>query len=165
MKRVVIIATVMAFLCSIFIVGSAMAADTPATIGPKKIPLQGQTVNSLKGRVYAQWADNPDGEVLFGILYWNTSDPAEGEPSGRTSDTMDVRPPDPLLVCCAWGFTGGTEKNNPYAGWYNPGSTVRLKVQNKSLMDRLVKASQELVAVQVSLRGNTITSFTVLSAD
>ncbi len=164
MKRVVIIATVIAFLCSIFIVSFAMAADV-ATIGPKKIPLVGQTVSSLKGRVYAQWSDNPDGEILFGILYWNTADPASAEPSGRTSDTMEVRPPEELFTCCAWGFTGGTDKNNAYAGWYNPGITVRLKVESKSLMDRLVKASQELIAVEVNLRGNTITNFTVLRYD
>ena len=63
------------------------------------------------------------------------------------------------------GFLRRWEKNNTYAGWYNPGSTVRLKVQNKSLMDRLVKASQELIAVEVSLRDNTITNFTVLQYD
>lgn len=162
MKKVVIIATVSLFLISLFAVGSVMAADS-AKIG--KYTLQGEKVSSLKGRVYAQWADNPDGEVLFGILYWNTADPASGEPSGRSSDTLDVRPPDPLVACCAWGFTGGTEKNNPYAGWYNPGSTVRLKVKDKALMDQLIKASQELVGMEVSLKGRTITGFKVLSQD
>ena len=161
MKRVVIITTVTLFLFSVFMVGNAMAGA--ATIG--KTTLQGTQVSSLKGRVYAQWADNPDGEVLFGILYWNTADPASGEPSGRSSNTLDVRPPDPLFACCAWGFTGGTERNNPYAGWYNPGSTVRLKVQNKALMDRIIKASQDLVAMEVSLRGRTITGFKVLAAE
>ena len=78
---------------------------------------------------------------------------------------MEVRPPEELFTCCAWGFTGGTDKNNAYAGWYSPGSTVRLKVQSKSLMDRLVKASQDLIAVEVSLSGNTITNFTVLRYD
>ena len=124
MKRVVIIATVMAFLCSIFIVSFAMAADV-ATIGPKKIPLVGQAVSSLKGRVYAQWADNPDGEILFGILYWNTADPASAEPSGRTSDTMEVRPPEELFTCCAWGFTGGTDKNWEEEGRWQEGRTDR----------------------------------------
>lgn len=162
MKRVVIIATAALFLISVFMVGSAMA-ESAATIG--KYSLQGTKVSSLKGRVFAQWADNPDGEILFGILYWNTADPASGEPSGRSSTTMDVRPPDPLFVCCAWGFTGGTERNNPYAGHYLPGSTVRLKVKSKSLMDRLIKASQDLVAVQVSLDGRTVTGFKVLEAD
>ncbi len=161
MKRVVI-ATAVLFLMSVLFTSFAMAAGA-AKIG--KHTLQGTKVSSLKGRVYAQWADNPDGELLFGILYWNTADPASGDPSGRSSDTLDVRPPDPLLACCAWGFTGGAEKNNPYAGWYNPGSTVRLKVKNKSLMDRIIKASQDLVAMEVSLKGRTITNFKVLASD
>lgn len=162
MKRVVILATATVFLLSL-VTGFAMAADPAATIG--KFSLQGKQVSSLKGRVYAQWADNPDGEILFGVLYWNTSDPASGEPSGRTSTTLDVRPPDPLFVCCSWGFTGGTERNNPYAGHYSPGSTVRLKVKDKSLMDRMIKASQDLVAMEVSLDGRTVTGFKVLAAD
>ncbi len=161
MKRVVI-ATAVLFLLSVLFTSFAMAAGA-AKIG--KQTLQGTKVTSLKGRVYAQWADNPDGELLFGILFWNTDDPASGDPSGRVSNTLDVRPPDPLFACCAWGFTGGTEKNNPYAGWYNPGSTVRLKVQSKSLMDRIIKASQDLVALEVSLKGRTITGFKVLAAD
>jgi len=163
MKKVVIIATASIFLLSMVLGGFAFAADKAATIG--KYTLQGTTVSSLKGRVYSQWADNPDGEILFGILFWNTDDPASGDPSGRTSDTLDVRPPDPLYVCCSWGFTGGTEKNNPYAGWYNPGSTVRLKVKDKALMDQMIKASQDLVGMEVSLKGRTVTSFKVLSAD
>ncbi len=163
MKRVVIIATVTLFLMSGLIVG-AMAADPAATIG--KFSLEGEKVNSLKGRVYAQWADNPDGEILFGILYWNdTGGPGEADPSGRTSTTHDVRPPDPLFTCCAWGFTGGAERNNPYAGHYSPGSTVRLKVQDKALMDRLIKASQDLVGIEVSLNGRTVTGFKVLAAE
>ncbi len=161
MKRVVV-ATAVLFLMSVLFTSFAMAAGA-AKMG--KTTLQGTKVSSLKGRVYAQWADNPDGEVLFGILYWNTDDPASGDPSGRVSDSLEVRPPDPLFVCCAWGFTGGTERNNPYAGWYNPGSTVRLKVQNKSLMDRIIKASQDLVAMEVSLKGRTITGFKVLPAE
>ena len=163
MKRVVLIATASVFLMSLIVVGFAMAADEAATLG--KTTLKAEKVTSLKGRVYSQWADNPDGEVLFGVLYWNTSDPASGEPSGRASTNLDVRPPDPLFVCCAWGFTGGTEKNNPYAGHYLPGSTVRLKVKDKALMDQLVKAAQDLVAMEVSLDGRTITSFKVLQAE
>lgn len=162
MKRVVIIATTTLFLISVFMINFAMA-ESAATIG--KTTLQGTQVSSLKGRVYAQWADNPDGEVLFGILYWNTADPASGEPSGRASNTLDVRPPDPLFACCAWGYTGGAERNNPYAGWYNPGSTVRLKVKDKSLMDRIIKDAQNLVAMEVTLSGRTITGYKVLAAD
>ena len=163
MKRVVLIATASLFLMSLIFVGFAMAADEAATLG--KTTLKADKVTSLKGRVYAQWADNPDGEVLFGVLYWNTSDPASGEPSGRSSTNLEVRPPDPLFVCCAWGFTGGADKNNPYAGHYSPGTTVRLKVKDKALMDQLIKASQDLVAMEVSLDGRTITGFKVLQAD
>ncbi len=163
MKRVVLIATASLFLMSLIFVGYAMAADEAATLG--KTTLKAEKVTSLKGRVYAQWADNPDGEILFGVLYWNTSDPASGEPSGRASTMYDVTLPDPLFVCCAWGFTGGTEKNNPYAGHYSPGTTVRLKVKDKALMDQIIKASQDLVAMEVSLSGRTITGFKVIKAD
>ncbi len=163
MKRVVLIATASLFLMSLIFVGYAMAADEAATLG--KTTLKAEKVTSLKGRVYAQWADNPDGEILFGVLYWNTSDPASGEPSGRASTMYDVTPPDPLFVCCAWGFTGGTEKNNPYAGHYSPGTTVRLKVKDKALMDQIIKASQDLVAMEVSLSGRTITGFKVIQAE
>ncbi len=163
MKRVVLIATASLFLMSLIFVGYAMAADEAATLG--KTTLKAEKVTSLKGRVYAQWADNPDGEILFGVLYWNTSDPASGEPSGRASTMYDVTLPDPLFVCCAWGFTGGTEKNNPYAGHYSPGTTVRLKVKDKALMDQIIKASQDLVAMEVSLSGRTITGFKVIQAE
>ncbi len=162
MKKVVIIAAASFFLFSLVAVGSSMAAG-PAKIG--KTTLEGATVNSLKGRVYAQWADNPDGEILFGILYWNDGEPASGDPSGRSSTSMDVRPPDPLFTCCSWGFTGGTEKNAAYSGHYSPGSTVRLKVKDKALMDQLIKASQDLVAMEVSLNGRTVTGFKVLAAE
>lgn len=163
MKRVVLIATASLFLMSLIFVGFAAAADEAATLG--KTTLKSEKVASLKGRVFAQWADNPDGEVLFGVLYWNTNDPASGDPSGRSSTSLEVRPPDPLFVCCAWGFTGGTEKNNPYAGWYHPQTTVRLKVKDKALMDQLIKASQDLVAMEVRLDGRTITGFKVLQAE
>jgi len=78
---------------------------------------------------------------------------------------MDVRPPDPLFVCCAWGFTGGEAKNNPYAGWYHAAQTVRLNVKDKSLMDKIIKASQDLTALEVTLDGRTITDFKVLKKD
>jgi len=136
-----------------------------ATIGDMK--LDGKIATSLKGRVYSHWADNPNGEILFGIQYWNTGEPGEtGKPLGRYSDDRNPAIPDPLFVCCAWGFTGGEEKNNPYAGWYNPQTTVRLRVKNSSLMKQITQASQKLVAMEVQLSGgNTITSFKVLEAE
>jgi len=139
--------------------------DDIATIGDMK--LDGKIASSLKGRVYAHWADNPDGEVLFGIQYWNTTNPGEtGNPLGRASDDRNPAIPDPLFACCAWGFTGGEEKNNPYAGWYNPQTTVRLRVKDSSLMKQITEASQKLVAMEVQLSGgNTITGFKVLEAE
>jgi len=133
-----------------------------ATIGGEA--LVGKVATSLKGRVYAHWADNPDGEILFGIQYWNTSEPAEtGDPLGRSSDDRSVLIPDPLFVCCGWGYQGGEEANGPYAGWYNPQTTVRLRVKDSSLMKRLTEASQKFVAMEVQLSGgNTITGFTIL---
>jgi len=137
----------------------------PATIG--SMTLDAKPVSSLKGRVFSHWADNPSGEILFGIQYWNTSEPAEtGDAPGRTSDDRDVSIPDPLFVCCSWGFEGGeSERNNPYAGWYTPQTTVRLRVKDANLMKDLTKAAQNLVAMEVQLDGNTVTSFTVLSGD
>jgi len=133
-----------------------------ATIGG--MTLGGKIATSLKGRVYSHWADNPTGEILFGIQYWNTSEPAEtGDPLGRASDDRNVAIPDPLFVCCAWGMVGGEEKNGPYAGWYNPQTTVRLRVKDSGLMKQLTAASQKLVAMEVQLSGgNTITSFKIL---
>jgi len=168
MNRVVVIAAVVV----LFIAG-VVAADFVAAAEPPKggvaqyggVPLKGQAVKTLKGRVWAQWADNPDQELLFGIQYWNTGEPASGTPTGRASSDLDVRPPDPLFVCCAWGFTGGTEKNNPYAGWYHAAQTVRLSVKDKALMDQIIKASQDLVALEVTLDGRTITGFKVLAKD
>jgi len=162
-------------LLTLGMAGAALAQKGPAAGNPKAkgkagdIASQGDTVykaekpKSLKGRVYAHWADNPDGEILFGIQYWNTSAPAErGDPPGRWSEDRDVRIPDPLFACCAWGFTGGNEKNNPYAGWYNPQTTVRLAVKDKTLMDQITKAAQNLVAMEVQLDGRTVTGFTVI---
>jgi hypothetical protein len=146
----------------------AVAADAPAGGGPVEIitgsgkAYKGEPTNTLKGRVWSQWADNPDGELLFGIQYWNTAEPASGTPSGRSSGDLDVKPPDPLFTCCAWGFVGGTEKNNPYSGWYHAATTVRLAVKDKALMDQIIKAAQELVAMEVTLDGRTITGFKVL---
>ena len=165
-------------LLALGIVGESFAQKGPAPVNPKAkgkpgdvakigdIVLKAKPVSSLKGRVYAHWADNPDGEILFGIQYWNTTGPAEtGNPPGRASDDRDVSIPDPLFVCCAWGFTGGPDRNNPYAGWYNPQTTVRLRVKDKALMDQITKAAQELVAMEVQLDGRTVTGFKVLSQD
>ena len=163
-------------LMTVGFVGFAEAQKGPCTTNKKcagdpsdiavlgGIPLKGEVVSSLKGRVYAHWADNPEHEIIFGIQYWNTSDPGEtGDPLGRASDDRNVAIPDPLFVCCAWGFQGGEERNAPYAGWYNPQTTVRLRVKDSSLMKRLTEASQNLVAMEVQLSGgNTITGFTLL---
>lgn len=133
-----------------------------ATLGA--MTLKGKKPTSLNGRVYAHWADNEAGEILFGIQYWNTSNPAEtGDPLGRASDDRNVAIPDPLFSCCAWGYQGGEDLNNPYAGWYNPQTTVRLRVKNSSLMKKITDASQELVAMKVDLDGNTITGFKLIS--
>lgn len=131
-----------------------------AIVGGK--PLKAEATKTLQGRVWSQWADNPDGELLFGIQFWNTGEPASGNSGGRSSTMLDVKPPDPLLTCCAWGFTGGTEKNGAYSGWYHAATTVRLAVKDKALMDQIIKASQELVAMEVTLDGRTITSFKVI---
>jgi len=176
MKRGVVIAAVsFFFVTGLLVAGFAMAADAPgappAPTGPAeqvtggKATYNAEAVKTLKGRVWAQWADNPEKELLFGIQYWNTDAPASGTPSGRSSSDMDVRPPDPLFVCCGWGFTGGTDRNNPYAGWYHAAQTVRLSVKDKGLMDKIIKASQELTALEVTLDGRTITDFKVLKKD
>jgi hypothetical protein len=171
MKRVVLLAAVA--VCSVLGLLTAdfvAAADAPGPSGPADQivggkPLKSDATKTLKGRVWSQWADNPDNELLFGIQYWNTGEPASGNPVGRSSTDLDVKPPDPLFVCCAWGFTGGTERNNPYAGWYHAATTVRLAVKDKALMDQIIKASQELVAMEVSLDGRTITGFKLLKGD
>jgi len=162
MKRVIIAAVSIFFVFGLVTVGYVAAADAPAPAAPPAPLMKGETVKTLKGRVWSQWADNPDTELLFGIQYWNTGEPASGTPAGRASSDLDVRPPDPLFVCCAWGFTGGAEKNNPYAGWYHAAQTVHLKVKDKALMDQIIKASQDLVALEVTLDGRTITEFKVL---
>jgi hypothetical protein len=169
MKRVVIATVIAFFAAGLLTAGLVAAADAPGASGPTgiagKFTLKGEPVKSLKGRVWSQWADNPDKEILFGIQYWNTGDPASGNPFGRASSDLDVKPPDPLFACCAWGFVGGAEKNNPYAGWYHAQTTVRLQVKDKALMDQLIKASQDLVALEVSLDGRTVTGFKVMKQD
>ena len=139
---------------------SGLAGPTDNIAGGK--PMKGEVTKTLKGRVWSQWADNPDGELLFGIQYWNSGEPGSGTPNGRSSSDLDVKPPDPLFSCCAWGFVGGADKNSPYSGWYHAATTVRLAVKDKALMDQIIKASQELVAMEVSLDGRTITGFKVI---
>jgi len=169
MKRISVLTGVAVLLVSgLFQAGIASADGSTyetgiadAVVGGKPLKAEG-AIKTLQGRVWSQWADNPDGELLFGIQYWNTGDPASGTPGGRSSTMLDVKPPDPLLTCCAWGFSGGTEKNNAYAGWYHAATTVRLAVKDKALMDKIIKASQELVAMEVTLDGRTITNFKVI---
>ena len=161
-KRVIIAMVSVFFVAGLAMSGIVMAADAPAGGAPL---YKAETLKTLKGRIWSQWADNPEQEILFGIQYWNTGDPASGTPSGRASSDLDVRPPDPLFTCCAWGFTGGAERNNPYAGWYHAATTVRLKVKDKALMDKMIKDSQELVAMEVTLDGRTITGYKLLKKD
>jgi hypothetical protein len=161
-NRVIIAIVSVFFVVGLVASGYVMAADAPAG-GPPL--MKGDAKKTLKGRIWSQWADNPEQEILFGIQYWNTGDPASGNPSGRASSDLDVRPPDPLFVCCSWGFTGGTEKNNPYAGWYHAATTVRLKVKDKALMDKMIKDSQELVAMEVTLDGRTVVGYKLLTKD
>jgi hypothetical protein len=168
MKRVVILAAIVVFsVFGLLAAEFAVAADAPSGGGPADAivggkPLKAEVAKTLQGRVWSQWADNPDNELLFGIQYWNSGEPASGTPAGRTSTMLDVKPPDPLFSCCAWGFTGGNEKNATYNGWYHAATTVRLAVKDKALMDQIIKASQDLVAMEVTLDGRTITGFKVL---
>jgi len=147
MRTGIIIAAVLA----LFVVGS--------------LPADNAAAETLKGRIWAQWAENPDGEVLFGIQYWNTGAPGSGTPGGRTSVTT-TEVPDGWSAGGSWGFQGGTEKNMPYSGWYHAQTTVRIAVKDKSLMDQMLKANQELVNMEVNVEDiggrPTITSFKVL---
>ena len=118
MKRAVVLAAVAVF-CGFGLLAaeSSFAAGAieklglaDAVVGGK--PLKAEAgLKTLQGRVWSQWADNPDGELLFGIQYWNTGEPGSGDMGGRSSTMLDVKPPDPLFSCCAWGFSGGAEKN------------------------------------------------------
>ncbi|MDX2420240.1 MAG: hypothetical protein QNL45_04115, partial [Nitrospirota bacterium] len=75
-------------LLSMGMAGAVYAQKGPAAGNPKSkgtniqtsqgdISMKGVAATSLKGRIFGHWADNPDGEILFGIQYWNTSDVAE----------------------------------------------------------------------------------------
>ncbi|HET9131546.1 MAG TPA: hypothetical protein VFO86_11385 [Terriglobia bacterium] len=168
MKKVVILAAVAVFSgFGLLAAGVSLAADleklglADTVVGGKPMKAEA-AAKTLQGRVWSQWADNPDGELLFGVQYWNSGEPGSGTPMGRSSTTFDVKPPDPLFSCCAWGFTGGSEKNSTYSGWYQAATTVRLAVKDKSLMDQIIKASQELVAMEITLDGRTITGFKVI---
>ncbi len=165
--KVILAAVALVSVVGLPVVESALAAGggelmglADAIVGGK--PLKAEATKTLQGRVWSQWADNPDHELLFGIQFWNSGEPASGTSGGRSSTMLDVKPPDPLLTCCAWGFTGGTEKNGAYSGWYHAATTVRLAVKDKALMDQIIKASQELVAMEVTLDGRTITGFKVI---
>jgi hypothetical protein len=168
MKRPVILAAVAFVSCfGLLAAEVSLAAGAiekvglaDAVVGGK--PLKAEATKTLQGRVWSQWADNPDGELLFGIQYWNTGEPGSGDSGGRSSTMLDVKPPDPLFSCCAWGFSGGSEKNSTYSGWYHAATTVRLAVKDKALMDQIIKASQELIAMEVTLDGRTITGFKVI---
>jgi hypothetical protein len=147
MKKGVIIAAVLV----LFVIGSWPADNAAA--------------ETLKGRVWAHWAENPDGEVLFGIQYWNTGQPGSGKPGGRSSVATTAVPEGPSGGG-AWGFQGQADQNAPYAGWYHAQTTVRLAVKDKNLMDQITKANQELVNLEVNVEDiggrPTITSFKVL---
>ena len=104
MKRAVILAV--AVLCTSF---GLLAAEfsfaagaiehlglADAVVGGKPMKAEA-AVKTLQGRVWSQWADNPDGELLFGIQYWNSGEQGSGSPGGRSSTMLDVKPPDPLL--------------------------------------------------------------------
>jgi|SRR3989338_2256213 len=147
MRTGVIIAAVFA----LFVVGS--------------LPADNAAAETLKGRIWAQWAENPDGEVLFGIQYWNDGQPGSGTPGGRTSSTT-TEVPDGWAQGGSWGFQNGVEKNMPYSGWYHAQTTVRVAVKDKGLMDQMMKANQELVNMEVNVEDiggrPTITSFKVL---
>ena len=90
----------------------SVAADAPAGGGVSEVitgsnkTFKGEVTKTLKGRVWSQWADNPDRELLFGIQYWNSGEPASGSPNGRSSTQLDVKPPDPFcmlrLGVCGW---------------------------------------------------------------
>ena len=129
------------------------------------LPADNAAAETLKGRLWAHWAENPDGEVLFGIQYWNTGAPGSGTPGGRSS-VSTTEAPDGFSAGGAWGFQGGTEKNAPYAGWYHAQETIRLAVKDKNFMDQITKANQELVNMEVNVEDvngrPTITSFKVL---
>ncbi|HLA62590.1 MAG TPA: hypothetical protein VK626_10135, partial [Nitrospiraceae bacterium] len=72
MPRVILIAAATALsVLSMLTAEFAVAADVVSTgVGPTDNivggkPMKGEITKTLKGRVWSQWADNPDGELLF----------------------------------------------------------------------------------------------------
>ena len=69
MKRVVVLASVaMLSMFGMVTAEFAVAADAPSVAGPTDNivggkPMKGEVTKTLKGRVWSQWADNPDGEL------------------------------------------------------------------------------------------------------
>src|SRR6476660_6381948 len=81
MKRVVLLAAVAVFsVLGLLTAEVVAAADAPAgPTGPADIIVGGKPLKSdwsapktLKGRVWSQWADNPDNELLFFNDTWTT---------------------------------------------------------------------------------------------
>ncbi|TMQ31405.1 MAG: hypothetical protein E6K65_01640, partial [Nitrospirae bacterium] len=73
MPKVILIAAVAVFSVLGLLTAEFAVADpaVPAAAGPTDNivggkPMKGEITKTLKGRVWSQWADNPDGELLFG---------------------------------------------------------------------------------------------------
>jgi len=117
MKRVVLLAAVAVFsVLGLVTAEFAAAADAPAgptgpadqiAGGKQSYKSDATATKTLKGRVWSQWADNPDGELLFGIQYWNTGEPASGTPAGRSSTDLDVSRPVLCSVAALGALPGG----------------------------------------------------------
>src|SRR5881397_3178657 len=86
-KGVIIAAVAVLFLAGFLTAGFVAAADAPAGGEPL---MKGQPVKTLKGRVWAQWADNPERELL---LAFNTGTPVS-RPLGPRVDG-----PRPIWTC------------------------------------------------------------------
>ena len=57
------------------------------------------------------------------------------------------------------------ERRHPTQHFGPKRGAVRLQVKDKALMDQIIKAAQDLVAMEVTLDGRTITGFKVLKGD
>jgi hypothetical protein len=85
MKRAVVLAAVALFSGFGLLAPELSLADgaidkvgiADAVVGGKPLKAT-EAAKKLQGRVWSQWADNPDGELLFGIQYWNTGEPGSG---------------------------------------------------------------------------------------
>ena len=85
-------------LLSMGLAGGVFAADEPkAGEGDPKakgdpnditsqgdISFKGESATSLKGRVFGHWADNPEGEILFGIQSLEFVRPCRNRQSSRS---------------------------------------------------------------------------------